>query len=398
MKVSNLTELFMTKTSTMDSVSGATSDDGFSKEMQKAEQREDSKVETTTDSKKPDDEVVSEKDEVKADETANSENGEDAVQNQNDGQQQDTQNKVAEEVAAQAKIPEQSNGNASGLTEQFEPMLKTVGAEQPTTLTQDAAVTRSQLNSQETAIASQALQSEEQIANTNKGVEIADEGTAFANKVLEEANVIIEKQQGASAQDEQGLMDNMKKNEDQTIVKESTVLQDNSFAKVAQDGSVELKTVAKQMPQVEQQERILSQILDGVRNTATAEKTELFLQLKPDYLGGLSILLSAEENGLVAKLQTSNQMVYQAMQADMDQLQATLKEKGIQVTQLEVVLNQTTDTSGQAHSGGRQGQFEQSKNTQGRAVESIESATAYYDAVSQYVVLAEQGGSVEFTA
>lgn len=144
---------------------------------------------------------------------------------------------------------------------------------------------------------------------------------------------------------------------------------------------------------------MLTRVVEQVKSTVTNEKSEFYLQLKPEHLGGLSILLSAEEKGVAAKLMTSNRDVQQVLQSDLTQLQAALREKGVNVVHMEVIYDQTANST-TAHNSQNGGQRQDNAfgRVHGRTEESIEDATAFYDSLSYYDVLAEQGGSVEFSA
>ncbi len=284
---------------------------------------------------------------------------------------------------------------------------------------QKFVVTDEQLVVQEQTLAKgedpQIKQPVQQVSQKQTDVQmVSDDATQFAQQVLDEANVMLDQQKFSGEKIvvsesvpaiteenvtlKQAAAGEKKQSTAGNDMKETTQPQNTVFSRVAEDGRVDFKTLSEQMPQVEQKEQILSQLVEGVRNTVTKEKTELFLQLKPQHLGGLSILLAAEENGIVAKLVTSNQTVYQTMQSDMEQLQAALRDKGINVVQMEVIYGQMANSTAKDHSGGNQAQYEQANGSHGRIPETVEGATTYYEMLSQYEVLAEQGGSVEFTA
>lgn len=183
--------------------------------------------------------------------------------------------------------------------------------------------------------------------------------------------------------------------------KQSGVKQPAMTAPIQGDGKVEFKLAAngtENLEPVQQKAEILPRVIEQVRNTVSKEKTEFFLQLKPEHLGGLSILLSAEEKGVAAKLMTSSHDVQQVLQSDLNQLQAALREKGINVVHMEVIYDQTANSM--AHDSGNRGQQHSGAfaGAHSGTGESVEEAAAFYDSLSYYDVLAEQGGSVEFSA
>ncbi|WP_066683605.1 flagellar hook-length control protein FliK [Christensenella intestinihominis] len=172
-------------------------------------------------------------------------------------------------------------------------------------------------------------------------------------------------------------------------------------APVRSDGKVEFQILGvqpEQMEPLQQKDSIFTRVIEQVKSTVTKEKTEFFLQLKPEHLGGLSIMLSAEEKGIAAKLMTSNHDVQQILQSDMNQLQATLREKGINVVHMEVIYDQTASSTTRDNRDGNRQQENTFGRVQGRTTDGVEDAAAFYDSLSYYDVLAEQGGSVEFSA
>ncbi len=260
------------------------------------------------------------------------------------------------------------------------------------------------------------LPKETQITPDNKQnatVSIAEEEPDFAKQVMKEANAILEKQTIADAKSSSITDEKVQtviaeheasnpKDSTQKDSKGSTQSHTAFTANVAENGRVDIKTAGAQMPeptvQTDEKPSLLTKLVDQVRSTVSTEKTEFFLQLKPEHLGGLSIMLSAEEKGMVARLATSSRDVQNVLQSDMAQLQAALREKGINVVHMEVIYDQGAGSTAKDHSGGRQQQFGQTGNGQGRIPENLEGATAYYDTISYYEALAEQGGSVEFSA
>jgi flagellar hook-length control protein FliK len=173
-------------------------------------------------------------------------------------------------------------------------------------------------------------------------------------------------------------------------------------AHVAQDGKVEFKLSMNELPpeqQAQVRQDVQTQIIEQVRSLVSQERTEFYLQLKPEYLGGLSILLSAGEKGVAAKLTTGSKDVQLMIQSDMSQIQEILRERGINVVQMEVVYDQMASTTGKQDTNDGQG-WEQGSSAGGRvtAPEDAEGVAAVYEELSSYDVLAEQGGSVEFSA
>lgn len=261
--------------------------------------------------------------------------------------------------------------------------------------------------------------------------QIESESLDFVNQVMHEADELLQKQQNVVEGNQPAgepvvqKQDRMETDSDVSITaienlpeqeegssdlagkkdsagQGSTMTEQNVVtAAISEDGKVhfqESKTEPMQSQQVQQKDSILSQVIEHVRTNVNKEKSEFFLQLKPEHLGGLSIMLSADDKGIVAKMMTSNQDVQYMLQSDMNQLQEVLREKGIHVVQMEVIYDQTASSTAKDNGGQGQKWDGNTGNSHGRVPETVESAMAFYDDMSYYDMLAEQGGSVEFSA
>jgi flagellar hook-length control protein FliK len=109
---------------------------------------------------------------------------------------------------------------------------------------------------------------------------------------------------------------------------------------------------------------LLNGIVEQVETAVSRQQSELYVQLKPEVLGGLSIRLTLTEEGLNAQVRTSSQHLQSLINADVLQLEAALRDKGIQVVQMDVVYDQMANnqnldqqrqqfTGGQPQNGGR---------------------------------------------
>ncbi|MGI6152224.1 MAG: flagellar hook-length control protein FliK [Christensenellaceae bacterium] len=249
------------------------------------------------------------------------------------------------------------------------------------------------------------------------------EPAQFAERVLQEADAALKQQETAKA----GITENVAEQtestskpieamsdkgdaEEETGGKSQSGAKDQGItpmtAQISSEGKVEFKTsVQNQMeplPDAEFKQNVQSQLLEQVKSIVTKDKTEFYIQLKPEHLGGLSIMLAAEEGGLVAKLMTANKNVHGIIQADQTQMLEALREKGINVVQMEVIYDQMGNSTRKEDANDSQ-QWEnrsaiQVKGIHGGIQDIPEEMTMVYDSLTNYDVLAEQGGSVEFSA
>ena len=151
-----------------------------------------------------------------------------------------------------------------------------------------------------------------------------------------------------------------------------------------------------EQPQVRQ--TVMTTIIDTISAAFGKETTEMTVQLKPEHLGGLSISLSMGESGLVAKMVTSEQSVQHMIHGEIGMLQEALRDKGIPVVHMEVSYGQTSNMANGSHAGNGGSWTTPSFTGNQAAYENMEEPVNYYYNLSNYDLLTEQGGSVEFSA
>jgi flagellar hook-length control protein FliK len=87
-----------------------------------------------------------------------------------------------------------------------------------------------------------------------------------------------------------------------------------------------------------QMEDIIRQITDKITISAKAEETSMELSLHPASLGNVNILLTSGKDGIVAKFTAQNEIVKEAVESQMLQLQQKFDEQGIKITSIEVTI------------------------------------------------------------
>ncbi len=107
-----------------------------------------------------------------------------------------------------------------------------------------------------------------------------------------------------------------------------------------------------------QMENIIRQITDRITVIRAEDETSMELQLHPASLGNVNILLTSGKDGIVAKFTAQNEMVKEAVESQMVQLQQKFEERGIKVTSVEVTIESRA--------------FEQNMNNQGQNQEFAE--------------------------
>lgn len=82
--------------------------------------------------------------------------------------------------------------------------------------------------------------------------------------------------------------------------------------------------------------QMLNQVQNGVLSNLGQGRTQLTLQLKPENLGSLSILLQVKNKEVSAVIRADNAESGKLLSAHLDQLKQALQDQGLKVTKLEV--------------------------------------------------------------
>lgn len=156
----------------------------------------------------------------------------------------------------------------------------------------------------------------------------------------------------------------------------------------------------------EQMENIIRQITEKITISAKNEETSMELSLHPASLGNVNILLTSGKDGIVAKFTAQNQLVKEAVEAQMVQLQQKFDEQGIKVTSIEVTIashgfEQNLEQGGGRHPGETEGErkVKSLRRINLGDLEDTEEIEAESDAERIALqMMAENGNMVDFSA
>ncbi|KUG03594.1 flagellar hook-length control protein flik [hydrocarbon metagenome] len=81
---------------------------------------------------------------------------------------------------------------------------------------------------------------------------------------------------------------------------------------------------------------VLEQIVDKIEIIQSKKLSELTLELKPDFLGKMTIKIAMEEGGLTARFVTESLHVKNLLESNLNSLKQTLESNGIKVEKTEV--------------------------------------------------------------
>ncbi len=141
----------------------------------------------------------------------------------------------------------------------------------------------------------------------------------------------------------------------------------------------------------------ITEIIDRISASANEGKSEFSVDLKPEFLGKLSVKLTMDSDGIKAMIKAADQTVKSLIQAEIPGLTDMLKDKGIEVRQIEVSYEAAAfDFNSQ------QGNSDwNTPQRQGRRMafmpEGLEGIDAIAEAFSTLDLMA-QNSSVEFRA
>lgn len=183
------------------------------------------------------------------------------------------------------------------------------------------------------------------------------------NAKLSEANMLYdvagkirlgsENQQAANASQDDGIYSG-KKTDDGNEIKSKGLHNNEGFGISLSNVEVAELTLAKPLEGT----ALAGSVLEIIETSITSGKDNLFIKLKPDFLGGIAIKLAMSENGVVAKIVTNNQTTQSLLAGQLSNLENSLREKGIDVARMEVLYNplnqdgQRQGGNGQEHGRG----------------------------------------------
>lgn len=155
-----------------------------------------------------------------------------------------------------------------------------------------------------------------------------------------------------------------------------------------------------------QMQDIIRQITDRITISQGAGETSMELALHPASLGNVNILLTSGKDGIVAKFTAQNEIVKEAVETQMAQLQQKFDEQGIKITSIEVTIASHGFEQNLDQEGGRQSRnAEDAKKTKPlRRINLSEIDDGIADQVSSEAekiavqMMAANGNSVDFSA
>jgi len=149
--------------------------------------------------------------------------------------------------------------------------------------------------------------------------------------------------------------------------------------------------VGEPLPEAEAGRLIQQSLLEQVQTAVTTGKDELFIQLKPETLGGLVIQLTMTEEGLKAQVRTANENVQNMVTAQIGQLEDALKARDIPVVQMEVIYDPSAGNGFLQERGGRWQEGDARQGRGGYGVAAVDDPGSIYEAAVLAATVPEDG-------
>ena len=99
----------------------------------------------------------------------------------------------------------------------------------------------------------------------------------------------------------------------------------------------------------------LRQITEKITVSASEDVTKMELQLHPASLGNVNILLTSGKDGIIARFTAQNEIVKEAVESQMIQLQQKFEAQGIKVNSIEVTVSSHAFEENLQQQGGSEG-------------------------------------------
>lgn len=154
-----------------------------------------------------------------------------------------------------------------------------------------------------------------------------------------------------------------------------------SFMKPGFDALVDLTmTNNEPMPEAEVRFTLRENIFEQVQTAASTGKNEIYIQLKPESLGGLSIHLMMTEEGIKAQVRTGSEGIQSLINAELAQIEEALRARDIPIVQMEVLYEQPTANDFLDQRRGEwEGREGRGQNAHGAGVMAVEDAGSIYE-------------------
>ena len=151
--------------------------------------------------------------------------------------------------------------------------------------------------------------------------------------------------------------------------------------------------------------QIMEQIVQQMRVTISSEITTMEMQMNPENLGKVYVNISSEEGVVNAQFHATNEVVKEALEAQVATLRESLNQAGVKVDAIEVTIasHEFERNLEQNHQNPEEQMMAQEENTKKRRnlnLDSLDELTGMMTEEEALVaqIMKDNGNSVDFTA
>lgn len=158
-------------------------------------------------------------------------------------------------------------------------------------------------------------------------------------------------------------------NQAQNVAVEQTAENEPSFNPNAISATAEIEGAAVKLEAAKSvdTQHVIDQIVERMKVDVKADTTEIKITLKPEHLGDVTLKVSTQNGIVTAQFVAESQRVKEVIEAGFNQLRDTLRQQGIEISQLQVFVGNGEDSEQAAL-------FTQEREISRRRIQSIVSA------------------------
>lgn len=177
--------------------------------------------------------------------------------------------------------------------------------------------------------------------NNEADLTAVDNKDVKASKTLDESG---ESKEELLSDNEEKTLQIQKGPEGKTLVSNPAEVEESQFNSILNNQHIKTGS-ATEIPEVKtdvavSKKEIISQIVEKAKVVLTDEKSEMVIDLKPDHLGKLSLVIVTERGSVMAKFVAENEQVKAAIESNMDNLKESLTKQGFSVQGFSVSVGQ----------------------------------------------------------
>ncbi len=168
------------------------------------------------------------------------------------------------------------------------------------------------------------------LENVQKLMNAIDEAVSAENQAAQQEVPVVSEADGANNQQQSAQAD---------VNQQGAQMAAPAFAFESQTApEVQAPQAPPQQLPAQFAQSAITQTIDAIATGVQNGERTLTIQMNPEFLGRLQMQLVMSEDGLTAKIRTSDPAVQSTLASEINRLQAELEDKGILIKEVEVLL------------------------------------------------------------